>query len=717
MTERSHRNALDAGYKLHWYEIKSVLGQGGFGITYLALDLNLDRPVAIKEYLPSDFAVREGDHSVHPLSGNTQPQFEWGLDRFITEAKTLSKFEHPNIVRIFAVFEENNTGYLIMPYEEGKSLQTLLKGKKTLDESTLLKIIEPILDGLELVHKHEFIHRDIKPDNIFIRKDGSPVLLDFGSARQSVTGQVKTLTTLVSPGYAPFEQYYSKSDEQGPWTDIYGLGATLYRAIAGRPPLDAVDRSKSLLDGSQDTFMSATLIGAGQYSESFLKAIDRAISFKPIDRPQSISEWRREFDFNQENISTQISDRRENATTQPKQRSESKKSIVPKILALFLITIMLITAGVFYMKTSTNNQTIQAEEIALETQELSNQVKQNIDESEQQIESPIIQAVQEKELAEEKLLADQQELDQERQRLEEERKQIDEERLRQEISAKLAETEKQKQLEEEEKQLAELHLIEEEAKKKEAEAKLLAEEKKREDEKRLAEEQRLAKEKQELEEQLAELKKQKELEEEKLRLEAQQKLQEEKRLVEERRIAEEKLAQDEAAKQKEIEIENKIAKSRTDFAERYAIKKDSLTFVDNVSAQDLNHVSSKKVNSAVSSIVESWQNAGVEIIRGNTYKITARGQWQLNPLCPLTGPTGEDLYTITCWDIGNQIVAKRSHAALIGKIGQNSLSFYIGSEFTFTAENDGTLYLACNDAPGFFFDNEGSLDVTISLED
>lgn len=324
-------------YKLHWYEIKSVLGQGGFDITYLAHDLNLDRAVAIKEYLPTDFAAREGDHSIHPISVQTQPQFEWGLDRFISGARTLSKFDHPNIVKIFTVLEENNTGYLIMPYEEGQSLQSLLKGKNTLDESTLLKIVEPVLDGLELVHKHEFIHRGIKPDNIFIRENGSPVLHDFGSARQAIAGQVKTLTTLVSPGYAPFEHYYSKSDEQEPWTDIYGVGATVYRAITGIAPLDAIDRSKSLLDGSQDTFISAMETGARRYSDQFLKAIDHSISFKSIDRPQTISEWHREFDFNQDNIATEISDRRENITTQPKQRIEQKKNNAIKNMHSFFL--------------------------------------------------------------------------------------------------------------------------------------------------------------------------------------------------------------------------------------------------------------------------------------------------------------------------------------------------------------------------------------------
>ncbi len=182
MPGKIHRNSLKPGHKVLWYEIKEVLGQGGFGITYLAYDPNLKTNVAIKEYLPIELAVREGDFSVHPVTEDLGKQYTWGLERFITEAQTLAKFKHPNLVRVLSVSEENNTAYMVMEYEEGQSLQEKLKGKRTLEEAELLKILIPILGGLEIVHKAGFIHRDIKPDNIFIREDGSPVLLDFGSA-------------------------------------------------------------------------------------------------------------------------------------------------------------------------------------------------------------------------------------------------------------------------------------------------------------------------------------------------------------------------------------------------------------------------------------------------------------------------------------------------------------------------------------------------------
>lgn len=279
MTQQELRNALKTGHVLHWYRIDKVLGQGGFGITYLAHDPNLDQHVAIKEYLPMELAVRDGDNSVYPASSANGERYQWGLDRFISEARTLVKFKHPAIVRVLSVFEDNNTAYMVMEYEHGESLQQLLDARKTLDEDELMPILAPLLDELEVIHATGFIHRDIKPANIYIREDGSPVLLDFGSARQALGQQTKTLTSIVSPGYAPFEQYYSKSDRQGPWTDIYSLAATLYRAISGIMPMDAIDRSEAIIKAERDVFVSAGEIGQGRYSTEFMRAIDHALNF------------------------------------------------------------------------------------------------------------------------------------------------------------------------------------------------------------------------------------------------------------------------------------------------------------------------------------------------------------------------------------------------------------------------------------------------------
>src|SRR5205085_499090 len=169
----------------------------------------------------------------------------------------------------------------------------LLERRHGLAEADLLRVVLPILDGLELVHNAGFIHRDIKPDNILIRSDGTSVLLDFGSARYAA-GLSRTVTILVAPGYAPFEQYYSSGENQGPWTDIYSLGATCYRAIAGRAPLDAIARSKGILGSTQEILVPAGAVGTGRYSERFLRAVDHALAFAEKERPQSIAEWRQE---------------------------------------------------------------------------------------------------------------------------------------------------------------------------------------------------------------------------------------------------------------------------------------------------------------------------------------------------------------------------------------------------------------------------------------
>ena len=290
-----YRFALEPGYKLLWYEINSVLGQGGFGITYLARDTNLNHWVAIKEFLPSGLASRSHESKVEPISEGHSDTYGWGLQRFVSEARTLVKFRHPNIVLIHNVFEANNTAYMVMEYVEGRTLEDAFKFRKVEGETEYKRIILALLDGLELVHNAGFIHRDIKPDNIFLREDGTPVLLDFGSARQALGGKTRTLTALVSSGYAPYEQYdSSKSGEtkQGPWTDIYALGATLYCAVSGKGPIDAMARVNAAMEG-EDLLEPASKVAKGAYSDGFLQAIDWALELRPKRRPQTASEWRK----------------------------------------------------------------------------------------------------------------------------------------------------------------------------------------------------------------------------------------------------------------------------------------------------------------------------------------------------------------------------------------------------------------------------------------
>ena len=214
----TYRNALTLGAMLLEYRLDSVLGAGGFGMTYLAWDINLEKHVAIKEYPPGELAVRALDGSIVPVNTESEYNYKWGLDRFIQEARTLARFSHPNIVRVNRFFEANGTSYMVMDYEAGESLYQYLKRSPAPPEAWLKQMVTPILDGLQAVHKAGFLHRDIKPSNVFMREDGTPVLLDFGSARLAAGGASKSLTAIISPGYAPLEQYAADGN-QGPWSD------------------------------------------------------------------------------------------------------------------------------------------------------------------------------------------------------------------------------------------------------------------------------------------------------------------------------------------------------------------------------------------------------------------------------------------------------------------------------------------------------------------
>src|SRR5262245_37487245 len=219
------------------YRIRRVLGAGGFGITYLADEIALNRLVTIKENFPADYAARGATSQASPRSLGCAEDYKWGLERFIEEAQTLARFVHPNIVRVYRYFRANNTAYMVLHFEDGGSFKAWLKGlKRAPRQPELDRILKPLLEALEMVHAGDFLHRDIAPDNIIIRKDDSPVLIDFGSARGEIATHSKTVSALVKPGYSPYEQYATDGRRQGPWTDIYALGATLYHAISGKRP-------------------------------------------------------------------------------------------------------------------------------------------------------------------------------------------------------------------------------------------------------------------------------------------------------------------------------------------------------------------------------------------------------------------------------------------------------------------------------------------------
>ena len=281
-------NCLAIGTRLADFEITGIVGEGGFGIVYLAFDHSLRRTVAIKEYMPGALAGRGRDQSVIVRAGRHQETFDTGLKSFINEARLLARFDHPALVKVYRFWEENKTGYMAMRYYEGETLKAVVKDQPELvNEAWLKAMLKPMLEALETLYRIQILHRDISPDNIMIQKNGDAVLLDFGAARQIIGDMAHALTVILKPGYAPVEQYADDTSmSQGPWTDIYALSAVVYFAIVKKPPPTSVGRMikdpiESLVDGAHSG-----------YSTEFLAAIDKGLAVRPENRPQSIAEFR-----------------------------------------------------------------------------------------------------------------------------------------------------------------------------------------------------------------------------------------------------------------------------------------------------------------------------------------------------------------------------------------------------------------------------------------
>ena len=284
--DAEHLNALPPGSRMEDFELKKVLGHGGFGITYRGWDTVLGRTVAVKEYLPAGVAIRVADMTIHPKTQDDEEDYRKGLDDFLREARVLARFEHhPNIVRVHRFFKAHGTAYIVMEYVEGQTLSTICKAEGTLDEPRLTAILNPLLAALSEMHAVEFLHRDIKPGNILLRNDGAPVMIDFGSARTAMAVRSQSMTSIVTPGFAPIEQYSTRG-KQGPWTDIYAVGAVLYCAMTGTVPSDATSRIED------DDLVPTGQAAAGRYGEPLCDAVDWALRLRGADRPQSIAEWR-----------------------------------------------------------------------------------------------------------------------------------------------------------------------------------------------------------------------------------------------------------------------------------------------------------------------------------------------------------------------------------------------------------------------------------------
>ncbi|MBV1774470.1 serine/threonine protein kinase [Burkholderiaceae bacterium DAT-1] len=271
---------LPRGYQLLNYTIVKQLSAGGFSIVYLAHD-ERDHPVAIKEYLPNALALRQEGSQVVATSADKLALFRHGMKCFFEEGKTLATITHPNVVRVINFFRANETVYMVMEYERGRTLQREIQlTEGGVKENMILYVFIHMLNGLREVHLRKLLHLDIKPANIYIRRDGSPVLLDFGSARQALGSQIQRFTPMYTPGFASPEQYGDR-EKLGPWSDIYSIGASIFACMSGMAPQAADQRAKD------DRYVSVRKAWAGRYSDALLDIVDWCLEMDTLRRPQS----------------------------------------------------------------------------------------------------------------------------------------------------------------------------------------------------------------------------------------------------------------------------------------------------------------------------------------------------------------------------------------------------------------------------------------------
>ncbi|RJG15020.1 serine/threonine-protein kinase [Massilia cavernae] len=281
-------NCLPIGTRLADFEITGVLGEGGFGIVYVAFDHSLQRSVAIKEYIPGPLASRAPDDSVTVRAERHQETFELGLKSFINEARFLAQFDHPSLVKVYRFWEQNQTAYTAMQYYEGRTIKDIVANSPGLvTEEWCLKVLRQILGALDMLYTMQLLHRDVSPDNIIVQDNGDAVLLDFGSARQVIGDMTRGLTVILKPGYAPVEQYAGDASlPQGPYTDIYALAAVMYFAIFKEAPPTSIARM------IRDPMAPLASRGLEDYSEDFLFALDTALAVPAQERPQTIDSFR-----------------------------------------------------------------------------------------------------------------------------------------------------------------------------------------------------------------------------------------------------------------------------------------------------------------------------------------------------------------------------------------------------------------------------------------
>ena len=330
MSNQDHAYALPSGFMLEEYQIERVLGSGGFGITYYAWDRHLDKAVAIKEYLPNEFAVRYEDTTVAPKSSSDAETYEWGLTRFLEEARILAGFDHPNINRVYRRLEAHGTAYMVLEYLPGESLSARLKRTGRLSPEEVWRLFNELLSGLSEVHRQDYVHRDIKPGNIMFREDGGAVLLDFGAARQAVGQRSRSITAILTPFYAPPEQYDLKGDDVGPWSDFYALGVVAYRCVTGVAEgalLEGPKRDRLAARGKgEEDLRPVVELAKGQYDQRLLEAIDWCMRVDERKRPQGAADL-------EEMLADGASKEKKKPKPAPKPKPESK----PKHPAIWVV--------------------------------------------------------------------------------------------------------------------------------------------------------------------------------------------------------------------------------------------------------------------------------------------------------------------------------------------------------------------------------------------
>jgi serine/threonine protein kinase len=277
---------LPEGFRLDEYRILRVLASGGFSFVYLAHDAN-EAPVAIKEFLPASLALRSAGQATPAVPEENLATFRFGMKSFFEEGRALASLSHPNIVRVLNFFRANDTVYMVMRYERGRTLQEHIQARKgALREEWLRRSFASLLNGLREVHSNRLLHLDIKPANIYLRNDGTPVLLDFGAARQTLTAEAIRLPPMYTPGFASPEHYGAHMQRAasplGPWSDVYSVGACLYACLAAASPPPADHRLK------EDELVPARRAWDGKYSNELLDTIDWCLRLDHLQRPQSV---------------------------------------------------------------------------------------------------------------------------------------------------------------------------------------------------------------------------------------------------------------------------------------------------------------------------------------------------------------------------------------------------------------------------------------------